>query len=98
MALKFPKPDHAIMGEIDPDMITNDWRKLCGFRDALMGARAYLQREKAAKDISVLCLRANGNIWLIKVTREAWSKRWDFGNPLPARNAEAPDADAVWGR
>lgn len=80
--LKFPAPGHVLSEEIDPLFIADQWRRMPSFPDAVRNARALMERDPQAKSVNSLCLRANGHIWLIRVTPAAWSKRWDFGNPV----------------
>ena len=89
--LKFPAPGHVLNDEIDPLFIADQWRRMPSFPDAVRSARAHMERDGAlVKSVNTLCLRANGHIWLIRVTPAAWSKRWDFGNPMQSNLGEQP--------
>jgi hypothetical protein len=49
------------------------------FKAAVHGARNHLAIDTAARSVHMLCLRADGALWLIEVTRKTWRKRWAFG-------------------
>lgn len=53
--------------------------KLPTFRESLNQARAHLQAERVARSIISYTLRANGELWLIQVTRKSWKRVWNFG-------------------
>jgi hypothetical protein len=54
--------------------------KLPTFREALIGARGTLRAEKAARSVFSYALRADGDLWLLKVNRNgSWKCAWNFG-------------------
>jgi len=58
------------------------WRTLPTFPQALRGARATVAGDPAIAAVNSICLRANGDVWLIKVgPRGGWRRLWNFGNP-----------------
>lgn len=82
MAFKLPPPDHQIWTTIDRQCLER-WRELPGFRRALTVAREFIAEDKAVHSLQVLCLRANGEVWLIWVgPKGGWRRRWNFGSLL----------------
>jgi hypothetical protein len=62
-----------------------DWRTLPTFRQGLEGCTRFLQSEPAAKSAQSVVMRADGEIWLIRVgPKGGWKKLWNFGNPIAA--------------
>jgi hypothetical protein len=60
-----------------------DFRSLPTFRQTLAGCRNMLANTSAAKSAQGLAIRADGEIWLIQVSRSgSWKKLWNFGNPI----------------
>lgn len=56
-----------------------DLSELPDFPSAIRSARAFLVAEKAASAVNALAVRANGEIWLIKVgKRGGWKRIWNF--------------------
>lgn len=53
--------------------------KLVGFRAALDKGRAFISSQPGIKAVYVFALRADGQLWLVKVTPKAWKKTWNFG-------------------
>lgn len=54
--------------------------KLATFRSAVLSAKRYIAENAGARSVHSICLRANGELWLIKVgARGGWSKVWNFG-------------------
>jgi hypothetical protein len=49
------------------------------FRQALDGGREFLAGYMGAKSVNSICLRADGELWLIEVTRKTWRRKWNFG-------------------
>jgi len=59
-----------------------DYMKLPTFRQALTNARAYMRAQRGARAVNTLCMRANGDIELLRVTRRAFLTLFNFGNPI----------------
>lgn len=54
--------------------------KLATFRECISNARKMYAGNKAIKAVHSFCLRANGELWLIRVgPRGGWKKVWNFG-------------------
>jgi hypothetical protein len=54
--------------------------KLPTFREALVSAKRTLAGDKAIRAVHTLTLRANGELWLMKVgPRGGWKVLWNFG-------------------
>jgi hypothetical protein len=49
------------------------------FPEAVRGARNVLANDQAAKAVTSVCLRANGELWMIQTTRKTWKRVWNFG-------------------
>lgn len=81
--LKLPAPTHPARQFFDvahlAALLGSEKSKLCGFRETLSSSRKFLATEKAARSVYAFTLRADGALWLVKVTPKAWSKVWDFG-------------------
>lgn len=65
---------------------------LPSFREALDLGRATLgeRKEKKLRSTCLLTLRADGAVWLIRVTHSSWSKVWNFGDPTKRVTVKAP--------
>lgn len=54
--------------------------KLPTFREALAAAKRTMSADKAIRAVHTYCLRANGELWLVRVgPRGGWKKQWNFG-------------------
>jgi hypothetical protein len=86
MSLALPLSDSPIREMFDiRDLI--DWRGLPTFRQGLTSAKAFLAAEPAARSVNSIVIRADGEIWLIRIgKRGGWKRVWNFGNPI-ARSA-----------
>ena len=49
------------------------------FLATLVDSRAFLARNPEALSLHAFAFRANGDLWLIEVTRGGWRKKWHFG-------------------
>jgi hypothetical protein len=80
MSLALPQnPELRAMFDV-ADLV--DFRSLPTFRQTLAGCRNMLA-DTAAKSAQGLAIRADGEIWLIQVSRSgSWKKLWNFGNPI----------------
>lgn len=84
MSLKLPTQDSPVRDLFDirdlaafghPDNRT----KVGSFQDTLRQARAALVADPQVVAIHQFVFRADGDLWLVKVTRRSWSKVWNFG-------------------
>lgn len=54
--------------------------KLLGFRETILSARRTMESDKAIRSVHSICLRADGELWLIRVgPKGGWKKVWNFG-------------------
>lgn len=82
MSLNLPASDSPLRALFDVSDL-RDVMALPTFRDAKNSAASYLASESAARSVNALCLRANGEIWLVTFgSRGGWSRRFNFGNPI----------------
>jgi hypothetical protein len=80
--LRLPSPDLAVRELFEPSDLV-DYRKLPTFRQALTNANNTIARNPAVRSVQVLTMRANGEIWLLRVgNRGGWKCLWNFGNPV----------------
>jgi hypothetical protein len=85
MSLKLPTQDSAIRSLFDiRDLAAfgnpaNRIKPGTGFREVLAATRAMLTADTTAVAAHMFAFRANGDLWLVKVTRRSWSKVWNFG-------------------
>jgi hypothetical protein len=69
-------------------MFPNSLQALPTYREAIRRSVAFLAAETVAKSVDTLCLRADGEVWLIRVGRRGGVKRLkNLGNPLADRGA-----------
>jgi hypothetical protein len=50
-----------------------------GFLDTLRTSRDFLARTPDATKLHAFAFRADGDLWLIEITRQTWRKVWNFG-------------------
>jgi aspartate ammonia-lyase len=82
MSLLLPPLNSPLRDLFEVSMLA-DYMKLPNFRQALTDARAYMKAEKAVRSVYVLCIRANGDIELLRVgPRGGWKPLFNFGNPI----------------
>lgn len=84
MSLKLPTQDSAVRDLFDVRDLAAfgdpaNRIKAGTFRDTLAQARAALLADPHAVAIHQFVFRADGDLWLVKVTRRSWSKVWNFG-------------------
>jgi hypothetical protein len=86
MSLSLPFFDSPVRELFDLQQLAalgaNGFRDVPTFREALRAGRATLAAERAAKAVHLLALRADGELWLIKVTPGGWSRAWNFGRAV----------------
>lgn len=76
-----PPASHPASEGLDSSILA-EWQRFQTFTEALRKAQAKLVAEPMAKSITLLCLRADDEIWLIRVGRRGgWKKMWNFGRP-----------------
>lgn len=81
MSLLLPPAAHPSREFFVVENLVN-WKALPAFRNALTGVRSFLERETSAKFAHILTLRADGEVWLVRVGKKGgWRKVWNFGNP-----------------
>jgi hypothetical protein len=83
--MKLPSPDSPIRDLFDVRDLamwaSPDARITAGsFRDTLIHARNWLARHDDIAFLHQFAYRANGDLWLVKITRKSWAKVWDFGH------------------
>lgn len=80
--LRLPAPGTAARELFTPaDLV--DPRKLPTFREALRNAVTFMKAEKGVRAVHTLTMRANGEIWLMRVgPRGGWTCLWNFGDPF----------------
>lgn len=49
------------------------------FRDTLTASRQWLATNPEARAVHQFVYRANGDLWLVKITRRSWGRVWNFG-------------------
>lgn len=87
MSLRLPPSGHPTRELFEVKQLAEAeqqrFRNLPTFRDAVRAGRDFLKRDKAARSVHSLCLRADGELWLIRVgNRGGFDKVWNFGNPF----------------
>lgn len=85
MSLRLPLTGTKTREMLDMELLASlasaeNRMKLPTFREALTSARKFLKAEKAARSIFSYTLRADGELWLLKVNRNgSWKMAWNFG-------------------
>lgn len=85
MSLRLPLASSPVRESVDLTLLASlhsaeGRAKLPGFREALNGARNFLEKCQDAKSVTYHCLRADGQLWLVEFTRKTWYRRWNFGS------------------
>lgn len=79
--LKLPAQTSELREMFDISALVN-YRSLPTFRQVVTACRDAAQ-DVGAVSANGLCLRADGEIWLVQVgKRGAWKRLWNFGNPV----------------
>ena len=81
--LKMPPANHYAAELIDKkhlaDLVQN-YALLLTFRGAIRSAKNTMLQNKAIKSVYCYALRANDELWLLRVgPRGGWRKVWNFG-------------------
>lgn len=89
MAFKLPPMGHKVWDDVTVAQVaelansTEEFRRLSGFRETLHRMRDFMAREAESgttiKSVNALCIRADGSMWLVRITPRSWTKVWDFG-------------------
>jgi hypothetical protein len=86
MSLRLPLTGSATRDLIDlaqlAELGARGFRDIPAFRQALTSSREWLAAEPAARSVNTLVLRADGELWLVRVTARAWSRVWNFGKAV----------------
>jgi hypothetical protein len=89
MIFKLPPVGHKVWDDVTMAQLeglansTEEFRRLSGFRTTLQRMRDFMaesaKQGQTISSVNALCIRADGSLWLVRVTPRAWSKVWDFG-------------------
>lgn len=84
MSLQLPTISHAARTAVNDALpyvatLKSPGSRLATFPEAVRGARKSLDSDNAVKSINYVCLRANGELWLIEISRKSWKQVWNFG-------------------
>jgi hypothetical protein len=85
--LKMPSTNHPTRELFETQQVVDlmaDPMKAVPFPETIRKAQAFLAAESAAKSVNALCLRANGQLWLVRVTTKSWVRKWNFGQLVAA--------------
>jgi hypothetical protein len=88
VSLRLPLSGSAVRDLIDLNFLgslaeTKNQEKLPNYRLAIVKARNTIAENEAVRSVDTYCLRANGELWLIRVAAQHWTCLWNFGK-LPA--------------
>jgi hypothetical protein len=88
-AFKLPPAGHKVWEDVTLEQLTElanspkELQRLSGFQETLRRMRDFMARSaesgQTVKSVNALCIRANGALWLVRVTPRAWSRVWSFG-------------------
>jgi hypothetical protein len=80
MSLSLPtKPELRSMFQVE-DLV--NYMSLPTFCQTLHACRETVKQD-GIRTVQGLCMKADGEIWLIQVGKKgAWKKLWNFGNPV----------------
>ncbi len=83
MSYRLPASDSSLRSLFDVrDLVAIGTKQVspADFRNALSGARSFLANEPAAREVHSLCVKADGELILLRVgKRGGWKKLWSFG-------------------
>jgi hypothetical protein len=78
MSLALPPAESPIRKMFDIMDLVN-YKSLPSFQSALIGCRDFMASNPEAKSTNSVCVRANGQIWLISVGRKGgWKRIFNF--------------------
>ena len=82
-SLSLPKASSRAFGSVQDALPYVNTLSMAGqrpatFAEAVRAARKVLETDHA-KTVKTVCLRADGALWMIEVTRKTWRKVWNFG-------------------
>jgi hypothetical protein len=84
MSLKLPTKDSAVRELFDVRDLAAfgnpvNRTKAATFRETLATSRQWLVSNPEVKAVHQFVFRADGDLWLVKITARSWSKVWNFG-------------------
>jgi hypothetical protein len=85
MSLSLPLSDNPIRALFDVAHLAEladfaNRSKLRGFRETILSARRIMTDDKTVRAVHSVCLRADGELWLIRVGPKGGCKKvWNFG-------------------
>lgn len=86
MSLALPASDSPVRALIDMELLASlgdsaNVRRLPTYREAVNSSRATLVLDAAVHSVHTLALRADGELWLVRVSRRMQSAQrvWNFG-------------------
>lgn len=80
MNFNLPSANSEISAMFDMDAITN-FSNLPFFNQALNNGQK-AANQPMVKSVNCLCVRSNGEVWLIEVgPKGGWKRLWNFGKP-----------------
>ena len=82
-SLSLPKASSRAFGPVQEALPYVNTLSMAGqrpatFAEAVRAARALLETNHV-KTVKTVCIRADGDLWMIEVTRKTWKKVWNFG-------------------
>jgi hypothetical protein len=83
-SLSLPKASSRAFGSVQEALPYVNTLSMTGIRpvtfaESVRAARKVLETDHAKKTVKTVCLRADGELWMIEVTRKTWRKIWNFG-------------------
>ena len=70
----------SLFNVVDLVEMHQDKTKLSGFKQAKFSAEKLMQDDPAIRSVNSICLRANGQLWLVQFNKTgSWKKLWNFG-------------------
>ena len=84
LTLSLPKASSRAFGPVQEALPYVNSLSMAGqrpatFAESVRAARKVLETDHATKTVKTVCLRADGELWMIEVTRKTWRKIWNFG-------------------
>ena len=81
--LSLPKASSRAFGPVQDALpyvssLSMAGQRPASFTEAVRAARTALETDHA-KTVKTVCLKADGDLWMIEVTRKTWRKVWNFG-------------------
>lgn len=84
MSLRLPLASSSLRELVDLDLLASlgdlaNVRKLPTYREAITSAHEFLAASPTAKSVNSLVLRADGQLWLLRISRSNAKRLWNFG-------------------